>query len=101
VDGVLVGTAHRRSHLHGGVLAATRRCIGDRHLDLRPDDSARAIVCLDETSRQVLAAWVAARTVDWRFTTENARIKLKGLYPVFEADGPPEPLRGWRARPGR
>jgi hypothetical protein len=24
-------------------------------------------------------------TIDWRFTTEDARIKLKHLYPSFEA----------------
>jgi hypothetical protein len=24
------------------------------------------------------------RTVTWRFTTDNARIKLKRLYPVFK-----------------
>ena len=29
----------------------------------------------------------AARTIDWRFTTDDARIKLKHLYPVFHADG--------------
>ena len=37
-----------------------------------------------------VATWVAARnaaatTIDWRFTTENARIKLKRLYPAFHA----------------
>ena len=36
------------------------------------------------------AAWVAARneaatTIDWRFTTADARIKLKRLYPVIHA----------------
>ena len=35
-----------------------------------------------------VAAWVAARntatkTIDWRFTTDDARIKLDHLYPVF------------------
>jgi hypothetical protein len=34
-------------------------------------------------------AWEAQRnqeatTVDWRFTTANARIKLKRLYPAFK-----------------
>ena len=38
--------------------------------------------------RREVAAWEAARntkgsTVDWRFTTEDARIKLKRLYPAF------------------
>ncbi len=37
-----------------------------------------------------VAAWTTARnthatTVDWRFTTADARIKLKRLYPVFTA----------------
>lgn len=37
-----------------------------------------------------VAAWVSARnaaatTIDWRFTTADARIKLKRLYPVIHA----------------
>jgi len=51
--------------------------------------------CLDrripdtETLAQEVAAWVAARNaeevrVNWRFTTEDARIKLKHLYPILE-----------------
>ena len=37
-----------------------------------------------------VAAWAAARngaatTIDWRFTTADARIKLKRLYPVIDA----------------
>ena len=37
-----------------------------------------------------VAAWTAARnaavaTIDWQFTTEDARIKLKRLYPVLHA----------------
>jgi hypothetical protein len=37
-----------------------------------------------------VAAWAAARNgassrIDWRFTTADARIKLKRLYPVFQA----------------
>ena len=50
--------------------------------------------CLDQpfADRQAVAAAVAAwqqtrntavRTIDWRFTTEDARIKLKRLYPSF------------------
>jgi hypothetical protein len=36
-----------------------------------------------------VAAWVAGRnagtaTIDWRFTTDDARIKLKRLYPVIQ-----------------
>jgi hypothetical protein len=51
--------------------------------------------CLDRrlgdrvTLEQEVAAWVAARNgtavrIDWRFTTADARIKLKRLYPVFQ-----------------
>jgi hypothetical protein len=41
------------------------------------------------TLEREIAAWqdrrnVAVRTVDWRLTTEDARIKLKRLYPSFE-----------------
>jgi hypothetical protein len=37
-----------------------------------------------------VAAWTAARnaaaaTIDWQFTTADARIKLKRLYPVVHA----------------
>jgi hypothetical protein len=52
--------------------------------------------CLDRrlgtrgTMEGEVATWVATRnaaatTIDWRFTTENARIKLKRLYPAFHA----------------
>ena len=52
--------------------------------------------CLDrrlpdrETLEQEVAAWVtkrnaATKTIDWRFTTDDARIKLDHLYPVFHA----------------
>jgi hypothetical protein len=51
--------------------------------------------CLDRrlgdlaTLARVVAAWVAARNAairrtDWRFTTDDARIKLKRLYPAHE-----------------
>ena len=41
------------------------------------------------TMEREVAAWVAARnaaaaSIDWRFTTADARIKLKRLYPVFQ-----------------
>lgn len=41
-----------------------------------------------ETLRREVAAWEVQRndcktTMDWRFTTEDARIKLKRLYPVL------------------
>lgn len=40
---------------------------------------------------QEVAAWVVARTmkgasIDWRFTTEDARIKLRRLSPSFGCD---------------
>lgn len=42
-----------------------------------------------ETLKQEIVAWEQARnraahTVDWRFTTEDARIKLKRLYPSIQ-----------------
>jgi len=51
--------------------------------------------CLDrripdiETLQQEVAAWTAERSrnptpVNWRFTTEDARIKLKRLYPSLQ-----------------
>jgi hypothetical protein len=57
--------------------------------------SVLARQCLDRrlgdraTLRREVAAWVAARngaarTIDWRFTTEDARIKLKRLYPAIQ-----------------
>ncbi len=53
----------------------------------------RARQCLDrripdqDMLRREIAAWEAPRnstqaTMDWRFTTADARIKLKHLYPV-------------------
>ena len=46
----------------------------------------------EETLRQEVAAWEAERNnqqvkVNWRFTTQDARIKLKHLYPFLETDG--------------
>ncbi len=57
--------------------------------------SVLAEQCLDrrlpdrEALAREVAAWEAARnargkTVDWRFTTADARIKLKQLYPSFD-----------------
>jgi hypothetical protein len=42
------------------------------------------------TPEQEVAAWQAARNaygrgVNWRFTTEDARIKLKHLYPPIQS----------------
>jgi hypothetical protein len=56
--------------------------------------SALAGQCLDRriadraTLEREVAAWearrnAASRTIDWRFTTADARIKLKRLYPVI------------------
>ena len=53
--------------------------------------------CLDrrigkeETLRQEVAAWETERNaqqvrVNWRFTTQDARVKLKRLYPVLEKE---------------
>jgi transposase len=55
----------------------TRQCL-DRRI---PDQ---------ETLKQHIAAWEKARnreahTVDWRFTTTDARIKLKRLYPSIQS----------------
>ncbi len=41
-----------------------------------------------QTLRDEVAAWEKARnakssSIDWRFTTDDARIKLKKLYPSF------------------
>jgi DDE superfamily endonuclease len=55
--------------------------------------------CLDrripdaETLQREVAAWEAPRnsahaTMDWRFTTADARIKLKHLYPVTTLPAP-------------
>ena len=42
-----------------------------------------------DTLRAEVAAWQAARDriqakVDWQFTTDDARVKLKRLYPTFD-----------------
>jgi hypothetical protein len=63
------------AEIEPGILA--RQCL-DRRL---PDR---------ETLEQEVAAWVATRnaaikTIDWRFTTDDARIKLDHLYPAFHA----------------
>jgi len=55
--------------------ALTRQCLNRRIPDI-------------QTLESEITAWntqrnADAKTVSWRFTTENARIKLKRLYPVF------------------
>lgn len=57
--------------------ALTRQCLARRIPD-------------KETLKQEVAAWERVRnrvatTVDWRFTTADARIKLKKLYPVVKS----------------
>lgn len=58
--------------------------------------SALATPCLErripdsETLAREVAAWQESRnragnTVNWRFTTQDARIKLKRLYPSIES----------------
>jgi hypothetical protein len=79
----------------------------------RPHDRQRPVVCLDECSKQLIGevralgrdlpdrvgdratleryvqAWkhrrnAAATRADWQFTTADARIKLRKLYPPIE-----------------
>ena len=57
--------------------ALSRQCLGRRIPDI-------------ETLREETAAWEHRRNerqkgVDWRFTTEDARIKMKRLYPQLQA----------------
>ena len=66
----------------------------------RPYDPALPVICMDETPRpthrkygrleQEVSAWQSRRDhlhakVNWQFTTANARVKLKRLYPSFDA----------------
>jgi len=48
-----------------------------------------------QSLQERVTAWQARRsehpvTIDWRFTTQDARIKLKRLYPVIEVPAPIE-----------
>ena len=54
-----------------------RQCLGQRFGDR--DALAR------ETTAWATRRNAAASTIDWRFTTADARIKLKRLYPAFES----------------
>jgi len=61
-------------------------------------ESERAVLTTQRLSRRIpdkqtlteeVAAWERHRNqrhakADWQFTTENARVKLKRLYPQFE-----------------
>ncbi len=54
-----------------------RQCLGQRFADR-------------ETMERVVAAWTerrntAAAAIRWQFTTTDARTKLRGLYPAFDA----------------
>jgi len=47
----------------------------------------RRIPCMDTLNREI-TAWETAynskhKTINWQFTTEDARVKLRRLYPVF------------------
>lgn len=49
-----------------------------------------------ETLEREVAAWQIDRNescvgVDWQFTTKNARIKLRHLYPTFQTSWPTRP----------
>lgn len=60
---------------------------------LRRQCLARRIAAPDRLAEEV-TAWVADRnavggTIDWQFTTADARIKLKRLYPVLKPKSPP------------
>ena len=61
--------------MNPGRFSLTKQCLGRRIAEL---------YVLNEE----LAAWARAtnadeRQVDWRFTTSNARIKLRHLYPAL------------------
>jgi hypothetical protein len=53
----------------------------------QPHDPRRPVVCFDEWLKQLIeetrVRWPAkpGRSVDWQFCTNDARIKLKRLYP--------------------
>ena len=57
----------------------SRQCLGQRRFETKPE------------MEQALNAWSAARNLAragtrWQFTTADARVKLKGLYPVPDID---------------
>jgi hypothetical protein len=59
------------------ISALARQCLAQRLPDL-------------ETLAEEVAAWEERRnsmagTIDWRFTTADARIKLRHLYPSLQA----------------
>jgi hypothetical protein len=97
---------HAKSSLYQAFPAAEARRLANRFewvytpkhgswLDLAESELAvLTSQCLDrripdqDTLRQEVAAWVKHRNLhhakaDWRFTTEQARVKLKHLYPVL------------------
>ena len=54
----------------------TRQCLDQRISDLKTLQAKAAAWYLQRNQRQ--------KTVDWQFTTDNARIKLKRLYPQIQ-----------------
>jgi hypothetical protein len=67
---------------HGSWLHMAEIMLAQQCLDRRLPDRV--------TPEQEVAAWQAARNaygrgVNWRFTTEDARIKLKHLYPAIQS----------------
>jgi hypothetical protein len=71
----------RRSNAPGLLDEIELAVLAEQCLDRRLADRA--------TLQREVAAWQAARNasgrgVDWRFTTEDARIKLKHLYPAIQ-----------------
>lgn len=64
----------------------------------------RRIPELEVVLNEELAAWTRATTaderqVDWRFTTSNARVKLRHLYPALEKRRPDS--RSMKSSPDR
>ena len=53
----------------------SRRCLGQRHPD--EDDLSEDILALEQERNEAHA------TINWRFTTPNARTKLHRLYPAI------------------
>ena len=94
-----ISWGHVRGRDRGAGAPACRRCPekrGERALDgsrggfstkihVRVERGGKPIV---QTLRREITAWHQRRNarggrVDWRFTTADARIKLKRLYPSF------------------
>lgn len=81
---VPLGQAARTDQRTTAAFAEQIRTVGDLH----SPDAERIVRVMDHrtTHTPEVAAWeerrnAAARSIDWRFTAEDARIKLKRLYP--------------------